>query len=109
MGLGQAFYIWGSHLSGQYVVWFTKGPHQRKLTVGGRITVRLVSSVTRLVSTKKENMWSLVCSEAVESKLVKLDTSRIVKRPLKSKLVFCASSSVTRWVYYFSIFGHLYE
>ena len=41
----------------------------------GMITVKLVSKFNK---TKKENMWLLVCSETVESKLVKLDTSRRV-------------------------------
>ena len=47
---------------------------QRTLTVGGSITVRLVSSLTRMSFTKKENMWLLLSGEAVESKLVKLVT-----------------------------------
>ena len=49
---------------------------QIKLTVPrGRITVQLVFSLARLNMTKIENMWLLVCREAVESKLVKLETS----------------------------------
>ena len=52
---------------------------QIKLTVPrGRITVQLVFSLARLNMTKIENMWLLVCREAVESKLVKLETSRSV-------------------------------
>ena len=52
------------------------------LTVGGRITVRLVSSLTRLNLTKEENnMLLFVSSEAVESKLVKLETCQTVILP----------------------------
>ena len=44
---------------------------------GGRITVQLVSSLTRLDLNKNENMLLLyLCSEAVESKFVKQETSR---------------------------------
>ena len=49
--------------------------NQRTLTVGGSIIVRLVSSLTRLDLTNKEILLFLVCSEAPESKLVKLETS----------------------------------
>ena len=50
---------------------------KRTLTVGGSVTVWLVvSSLTRLDLTKAENMSLLLCSEAVESKLLKLETSR---------------------------------
>ena len=49
--------------------------------LGGRITVQLVSSLLRLDLTKEENMLFFVCSEAVESKLVKLETSRTVIFP----------------------------
>ena len=45
---------------------------QRTLTVGARITVQLVSSLTRLDLTKEENMLFFVCSETAKSKLVKL-------------------------------------
>ena len=48
---------------------------QRTLTIGGRITVQLVSSLTRLDLTKKENMLLFVLSEAVQSELDKLETS----------------------------------
>ena len=47
---------------------------QKRLTIGGRITVWLVSSLTILDMPKEENMI-FVCSEAVESNLVKLETS----------------------------------
>ena len=57
------------------------GLHQTTLTAGGRITVRLVSSLTRQDLTQKENMLLFLCSEAVESKLVKLETSRTVIFP----------------------------
>ena len=42
----------------------------RTLAIGGRFTVRLVSGLTRLDWTKKENMLLFVCSEAVKSKVV---------------------------------------
>ena len=45
---------------------------QRTLIVEGRITVQLVSCLTRLDLTKNENIWRLVCSETVVSILVKL-------------------------------------
>ena len=51
---------------------------QRTLTIGGRITVWLVSSLTRLDLTKKENMLLFVLSEAVQSELDKLETSHTV-------------------------------
>ena len=54
---------------------------QRTLTVGGRITVQMPSRLTRLALTKKENMMLFVSSEAVESKLIKLETSCIVILP----------------------------
>ena len=47
----------------------------RKLTIEGMITVQLVSSLTRLDFTSKESMLLFVCSEAVDSKLVKLETA----------------------------------
>ena len=40
-------------------------PNQRTLTIGGRITVRLVSSLTRLELTNEWNMILFVFSEAV--------------------------------------------
>ena len=52
---------------------------QRTLTVRGLITVRLVSSLTTLDLTNKENMLLFVCSEAVGSERVKLETSHAVK------------------------------
>ena len=55
--------------------------------VGGHITVQLVSSLLRLDLTKEENMLFFVCSEAVESKLVKLETSRtVILSPIASVL-----------------------
>ena len=42
--------------------------NQRTLTVVGMITVRLVSSLTRLELTNKGNMLLFVCGEAVASK-----------------------------------------
>ena len=53
---------------------------QRTLTVGGRITVHLVSSLTRLDLTEDEKMF-FVCPEAAESKLLKLETIHTVKLP----------------------------
>ena len=47
----------------------------------GSITVKLVSSLTRFDLTKEENMMVFVCSEAVEPKLVQLETSCSVIRP----------------------------
>ena len=41
----------------------------------------MVSSLTRLDLTNKVNMLLYVCSEAVESELVKLETSRTVILP----------------------------
>ena len=55
--------------------------NQRTLTVGKRITVRLDFSLKRLDLTKEENMLFFACSEATESKLVKLETSRTVILP----------------------------
>ena len=55
--------------------------YQRTLAVGGRITVWLVSSLSRLDLTKKEKMLLLVFSEANESKLVRLETSCTVILP----------------------------
>ena len=43
---------------------------------------QLVSSETRLDLTKEENILFFVCSEAAESKLVKLETSHTVILPL---------------------------
>ena len=42
--------------------------------MGGRITVQLVSSFARLDQTKKGKFCFFICNEAVESKLVKLET-----------------------------------
>ena len=53
----------------------------RTPTEEGMITVRLVSSSTRLDLTKKENMLLFVSSEAVVSKILKLETSRTVILP----------------------------
>ena len=47
----------------------------------GSITVKLVSSLTRFDLTKEENMMVFVCSEAVEPKLVQLETSCSVILP----------------------------
>ena len=60
-----------------------KGKMQRTLTVGRRIIVRLVF-LTRLDLAKKENML-FVFSEAVASKLVKLETSpKVILLPWSS-------------------------
>ena len=55
--------------------------NQRTLSVGKSIDVRLVSSLARLDLTIKENVRLIVCSEAVESKLDKLETSQTVILP----------------------------
>ena len=51
----------------------------------GRITGQLVSSLTRLDLTKKGKVLFSTCSEAVESKLVKLETSHTVILPPNSE------------------------
>ena len=64
--------------------WECRGGHylrQRTLTVGEMINVELVPSLTRLDLINKENMLLLVCSEAVESGAVKLETGPTVKFP----------------------------
>ena len=53
----------------------------RTLIVWGRITVQLVSSLTRLDLTSEAYVLLFVCSEAVESKLVKPVTSHRVLHP----------------------------
>ena len=59
-----------------------RGSDQKTLTVGESITVRLLSSLTRLNMTNKDYMLFLyLCSEAVEYKLVKLETSHTVILP----------------------------
>ena len=54
-----------------YDCFFTLHSKRRRLTVGGRITVQLVSSLTRLDLTKKEIILYFECSETAESKLCK--------------------------------------
>ena len=56
---------------------------QRTLALEGRITVWLVSSLTREDLTNKENMWFLVCSEAVEYILVKTSCTVILPPTLR--------------------------
>ena len=66
--------------------------NQRMLPVGGRITVRLVSSLTRLGFTKKRKYLCL-CSESVETKPVKLETShKVILPPTGSVLCFHSCS-----------------
>ena len=48
--------------------------NQRTLTLGGNITVRLVSTLTG--TDQNDNMLLIVWSEAIESTLAKLETSR---------------------------------
>ena len=48
---------------------------------GGRITVLPAFSSTRLTLASKENMLLFVCKEAVESNLVKLESSCTVILP----------------------------
>ena len=45
--------------------------------------MQLISSLTRLDLTKQENMLLSACSEAVESQLVKLETSGTVILPVR--------------------------
>ena len=52
---------------------------QRTVTIEGRITVWLVSSLTGLPLTKQENMLIFVGTETTESKPVKLDNGCTVK------------------------------
>ena len=61
---------------------------QKTLTVVGSITVRLVSSLTRLDLPKYENMLLFGYSEAVESNLVKLETSHTVILPPTVSVVY---------------------
>ena len=56
-------------------------PTQRTLTIGGRIPVRVVSSLTRLELTNEGNIILFVFSEAIKCNLVKLKTSRTVIFP----------------------------
>ena len=67
--------------------------YQRTLAVGGRMTLWLVSSLSRLDLTKKEKMLLLVFSEANESKLVRLETSCTVILP-PTVSVLCLYHSV---------------
>ena len=84
----QQIYLFRLIQSSPLCVLFLRAPmfcsvrfYQRRLPVGVSVTVQLVSSLTRLELTKKENMLLFVCSEAVESILVKLETSRTVILP----------------------------
>ena len=65
--------------------------YQKTLTDGGSITVRLVSCLTRWDLTKD------VCSEAVESKLVKLETNCSAIRPLTLSVLWSYLSDC-HWV-----------
>ena len=58
-----------------------EGLTKEHFTVDETINVWLVSSLKRQDMIKKENMFLFVCSEAVESKLVKLETSFTVILP----------------------------
>ena len=53
---------------------------QRTLSVGEKISVRLVSRVT--VPTKQEKMLLFLCSETTDFKPVKQETSYTLTRPL---------------------------
>ena len=64
---------------------------QRTLTVGGRITVRLVSSLTRLELTNEGNKILFVVSEAVYCNLVKLETSWTVMLPPMVSVLCCGN------------------
>ena len=48
---------------------------QRTHTLGGRITIHLVSSLTRLDLTKPQNMLLITCTETTEYKPIKLEAS----------------------------------
>ena len=71
------------------------GPAIEHSPMGGRITVQLVSSLARLDLTNKKSMVLFVFSEAVESKLVKLETSctGILPHPSSSRPLFSLMSS----------------
>ena len=74
----------------RYIVFYkySDATLQRTLTIGGSKTVQLVSSLTGLDLTKKENMLLFVCSDAVESKLVKLETSHTVILPTTVSVLY---------------------
>ena len=72
-------------------IWYT----HNTLTVGGRITVGLVSRLTGLDLIKQENMLLFVCSETTESKPVKLETSAVILTPTMSVLWSTAGHNQT--------------
>ena len=58
------------------------------ITVGGRITVQLLSSLTRLDQKQRKKICCLfVCSEAAPYKIVKLQTSCTVILPLSASII----------------------
>ena len=59
----------------------TWGPNRVRLAREYSLEGSQVSSLSRLDLTKEENMLFFVCSEAAESKLVKLETSHTVILP----------------------------
>ena len=64
--------------------------YQTTLTIGGSITVRLVSSFTSLDSTTSLHTVSNIVSFLLKSSLVKLETSRTVTlSPTVSVLCYC--------------------
>ena len=69
---------------------------QRTLTIGGRITVWLVSSLTRLELTNERNIILFVFSEAVKCNLVKLETSRTVILPPMASVLWFGSCQTNR-------------
>ena len=60
--------------------------YEENTTVPRRITVRLVSSLTRLDSTASLNLGSNTFSSLVKSNLVKLETSCTVILPLNASV-----------------------
>ena len=61
--IGYYFYFLLNHLSLGGMV--SKGRTQKTITIGGRITVQLISSLTRLELTNEGNIILCVFSEAV--------------------------------------------
>ena len=76
------------------VQWLWKTTHVREVVRSNLVpicsTVQLVFILTRLDLTKQEKMFLLLCSEAVESKLTKLETSRTVIFPLTVSVLYSA-------------------
>ena len=71
---------------------------QRTLTVGERITVQLLSKLTRLDVTIKEKMLLFVCIETTESKPVKQETSCTLILPRVMKIQCNGISPLTLYI-----------